>query len=185
MKNLLLILFVAVPGTFNIYSQSDLEKISWNGSRPLSWADFKAEASPDSHFQASSNTGISYSWGLQSTNGVLELEYRIFSNFYPDLSWVSTGSDNSYLLGHEQLHFDITELHARKLRKKLAELSVKELGKDARKILNNFYEEVDNERKAMQEKFDIESRHSLNREGEMHWQEYVQEELRKYKAYSQ
>lgn len=185
MKNLLLTVLVVIFGICAAYSQSNLEKISWSQSRPLNWIDFRAEADTGSHFQASSNTGISYSWGLESTNGVVELEYRIFSNFYPDLSWVAPGSDNQYLLSHEQLHFDITELHARKLRKRLAELSVNRLGKDPRKTLNSFYEEVDKERRSMQERYDKETRHSLNKEAEMHWQKYVQEELKKFRAYAQ
>lgn len=183
MKNFLFILVIIVCS--HSYGQNNSEKISWNGSRSVGWVDFRAEADKNSGYQASSNTGISYSWGLENNNGVVQLEYMIFSNFYPDLSWVSSGSDNDYLLSHEQLHFDITELHARKLRKKLAELSVNRLGKDPRKTLNNLYDEVDKERKSMQEKFDKESRHSLNREAEMHWRKYVQEELRKLRAYAQ
>lgn len=181
MKPLLLILLILVTGTS--FAQGNLEKVSWNEHRPLVWDDFRAEADKNSSFHANSNTGISYSWRLNNKNGVVELEYEVCGNFYPDLSWVAANSKNEYLLKHEQLHFDISELHARKLRKRLDDLPISWLGKDPRKKLNGYYEIVDRERREMQTQYDKESRHSLDKEAEARWQKFVQEELHKYSAY--
>src|SRR5690606_40361550 len=68
------------------------------------------------------------------------------SYFNPHLSWVVPASRNDYLLKHEQLHFDITELHARKLRRELANISVEKLGKNAKEVLNAYYEKMEKQR---------------------------------------
>ena len=48
-------------------------------------------------------------------------EYRVKAVFYKYEAW--TKSANEYILKHEQLHFDIIELFARKLRKRIKEFS--------------------------------------------------------------
>ncbi len=168
---------------FTCYSQNDLEKISWK-PEPLVWDNFKGQPDATSPFKANTNTGISYGWGLKNTNGVIEITYEISSNFYPDLSWVAAGSKNERLLKHEQLHFDISELHARKLRKKLSELDVAQLGKNPKEKLNAIYEVIDRERNVMQLRFDKESNHSINIEGEERWQKFVKQELEKLQNFS-
>lgn len=183
MKHFSLFLLLLICGSS--FAQRNLEKVSWNENKPLSWKDFRGEADANSTFHANSNTGITYSWRLNTVNGVVALEYEVCSNFYPDLSWVVAGSDNLYLLKHEQLHFDISELHARKLRKKLADLPISWLGKDPRTKLNGFYEKIDNERREMQTRFDRESQHSINKEAEAKWRKYVYEELEKYRNYKE
>lgn len=183
MKHFLLFILLLTCGAS--FAQGALEKISWNENKPLGWKDFRGTAEANSTFHANSNSGISYSWRLNNVNGVVELEYEVCGNFYPDLSWVVPGSDNDHLLKHEQLHFDISELHARKLRKKLADLPVSWLGKDPRTKLNGFYEKIDKERREMQTRFDRESQHSINKEAEAKWQKYVQEELAKYSDYKE
>ncbi|HSP39953.1 MAG TPA: hypothetical protein VLN46_00870, partial [Gillisia sp.] len=115
--------------TFSAFSQYDPGKIFWEQDG-LTWEDFKALPNEESKFDANTNAGLSFSWGVKNTNGDIELTYEVTSYFNPKLSWVKIDSDNDYLLKHEQLHFDITELHARKLRKKLAEVNSVTLLKD-------------------------------------------------------
>lgn len=174
---LFFIVFLSVKG------QQAPDKIFWK-ENSLTWDDFRAEANKDSHFQANTNAGLSYSWGIKNENGSVTLKYEVFSYFNPTRSWVVPESRGSeYLLSHEQLHFDITELHARKLRKNLSEIDVEDLGKDPRKDLNRLYEIVEKERAAMQLKYDRETGHSTNREAQVKWQEYVKREIERYKPF--
>ncbi|UJH92241.1 DUF922 domain-containing Zn-dependent protease [Antarcticibacterium sp. 1MA-6-2] len=94
-------------------------------------------------------------------------------------------SKSDYLLSHEQLHFDITELHARKLRKHLSHLSIDQLSKKPKEVLNSFYTKVEKERAAMQLQYDRETKHSLNKEAEAKWQLFVKEELQKLEDYQE
>lgn len=164
-------------------AQSNDLKITWNEEARLTWDDFQGVPLEETPFHANTNTGLSYSWGLKGTSQSMELEYHVETFFYPELSWVQSDSKNDHLLKHEQLHFDISELHARKLRKLLANVDASKLNKDSKEYLNKLYQKVDKERSAMQNTFDKESDHSLNVEAELRWQQFVKQELDKFQAY--
>lgn len=105
------------------------------------------------------------------------MNFEVNSYFYPQLSWVDGNSKKEYLLGHERLHFDITELHARILRKKLKEINFDELNSDPKKVLDSVYEIVEKDRREMQTRYDRETNHSLNKEIEAKWRLFVEEQL--------
>jgi hypothetical protein len=180
MKNLLIFLFFSAL-SFNIYGQEKNEKIKWDEKRPLKWADFKAEPDTTNDYSANTNSGMSYSWNYSTASGKPVLEHEVFSNFYPNLSWVKDIENEEYLLAHEQLHFDISELHARKLRKAIEEY---EIARNIRQDLKRIYSKIEADRVAMQNQFDRETSHSENREAEMKWRKFVASELEKFKDYS-
>lgn len=181
MKFYFLLFFVAI--SFSASSQNEPEKIFWVQDG-LTWNDFKALPVLDSKFDANTNAGLSFTWGVKNDNGRIELTYVVTSYFNPHLSWVKTGSYDDYLLKHEQLHFDITELHARKLRKRVAAVTPQTLIKDPKGVLNRIYQAVEKERTAMQSKFDKETRHSLDKEVESRWRQFVRTELLRYEEVS-
>lgn len=167
-----------------VFGQNEKEKIQWNKNRPLTWSDFKGKPSPSNDYKASTNSGMSISWSLsESGNKVTLVDYEVKANFYPESSWKKEDiQKKDYILAHEQLHFDISELHARKLRKALAEY---EGGKNVQKELKDIYRKHEKERQKMQNTFDAESDHSRIEEEELRWRDYVQKELEKYRAYAE
>ena len=169
-----------------LFSQSSLsqnkdEKIQWSEARPLNWEDFMAQPDESVSYSANTNSGISYTWNYSTASGEPVLEHEVFSNFYPNRSWVKEIKEKEYLLAHEQLHFDISELHARKLRR---ELENYEIGRTIRLDLKRIYNRIEAERSRMQNRFDKETSHSKNREAEMRWREFIASELEKLKKYS-
>ena len=167
--------------TFTGFSQATEFKWAWNENKPLTWADFQAEPGERERYDASTNSGISYSWSFSTHNGKEQFCYEVRSNFYPNLSWVKNGENNEHLLAHEQLHFDISELHARKLRKAIKEYRITS---NIKQDLRDIYYQIETERQEMQNKFDLESRHSTEKEAEGKWQNHVKTELDKYGAYA-
>ncbi|GAB5399667.1 MAG: hypothetical protein Aureis2KO_12520 [Aureisphaera sp.] len=158
------------------------EKIPWSEERKLTWDDFRGTPSGAEEFVASTNSGVSFSFSYSERNGVPKVEYEIKSNFYPDLSWYRPAKVSDYILGHEQLHFDISELHARKLRKGLSELSHnREFGDKSKEI----YEQMEAERRAMQNQYDSDSDHSNIEAEEFRWRVYVKEQLDSYDNWKQ
>ncbi|MDC8003385.1 DUF922 domain-containing protein [Aureisphaera galaxeae] len=153
------------------------EKIPWKEDRKLTWADFKGTPSGSEEFVASTNSGVTYSFSYSERNGVPKVEYKILSNFYPNLSWYRPAKVSDYILGHEQLHFDISELHARKLKKALSELPHNREFGDKSKVI---YEQMEAERRAMQNQYDSDSDHSNIETEEFRWRKYVAEQLDVY-----
>jgi predicted secreted Zn-dependent protease len=78
-------------------------------------------------------------------------------------------------LNHEQGHYDITEIFARKMRQ---ELSIKKYRRKNVQVkieaIMNKYIEKKNE---CQDKYDIETNHSLNTDSQKKWTEYIRSQL--------
>ncbi|TRO65274.1 DUF922 domain-containing protein [Christiangramia sabulilitoris] len=164
-----------------ITAQEKTEKIKWQANRPLSWNDFKAKPDYTNSYSANTNSGFSYSWTYSTASGKPVLEHEVHTNFYPGKSWVKDVQDKEYLLAHEQLHFDISELHARKLRRELENYIP---GRNIRQDLKKIYNSIEAQRVAMQNKFDRETSHSANKVAEEKWRDFVSKELEKLERYS-
>jgi len=153
------------------------EKIIWNENHRLTWSDFRAKHRSGVSYVASTSSGISFSYSYSERNGEIELNITVHSNFYPESSWVNPKEASAYILAHEQAHFDISEIHARMLRKKISERT---FSKNVKKELTNLYNGVDEKRITMQRLFDKESDHSKIKDKEYEWEAYIKKQLKDY-----
>lgn len=181
MKKNLTILFLLIFGF--THAQSEDEKIAWTKNSRLTWDDFQGVPPEESLFHANTNAGMFYSWEFKSSPLKTELIYNIDNIFYPKLSWVHSSSKNDILLSHEQLHFDISELHARKLRKILSNIEPSKLNNSFMSYSKMIYEQILKESREMQNVFDSETNHSLNIQDELRWQAFIADELQKHHLY--
>lgn len=103
---------------------ADRQGITWSGNRPLTWNDFKGPiVNPDDAEAAHLEYGLFY--GVRCTGRTLRFE--VLPAMLPRDSWVKRSviespADNARTLKHEQTHFDLAEVHARKMRKFFAGL---------------------------------------------------------------
>lgn len=116
MKKLLTLLF-SIFGIF-IFSQ----KIVWKEGNKLFWNQFKSKQ----NIMKSDTTIVSYaSCGLRYTAAKDKQSNRIKilieATFDPSNSWKHPNKTVGLSTNHEQGHFDIAEIYARKLRKYFAE----------------------------------------------------------------
>lgn len=161
------------------HSQEKKEKIAWS-ENSLSISDFKGIPPEGGAYEGNTNSGISFTWNYSTQSGQPELSFEVVSNFYPELSWLRDVENEDYLLAHEQLHFDISELHARKLRRALESYKI---ARNIRRDLNRIYNGIEKQRQEMQDRFDDETNHSRNKEAEARWQQFVAKELKKLEEY--
>lgn len=101
------------------------KEILWHPKRPLTIADFKGSIDKRP-FQATTYSGMVYYASRNPLNGKVTLNVK--SVFDCQLSYFKRSDINDYILKHEQLHFDITEIYTRKFRKEIidAKMSYKE-----------------------------------------------------------
>jgi len=162
-------------------SISEDEKMAWDENYKLSWSDFKAVPKGNG-FVASTSSGISFSYkfSFTETGEILDLDVSILCYFYPENSWFIPSETSVYILKHEQAHFDISELHARILRKKISETT---FSKDLKNEIEAIYKGVEEERQTMQHLFDAESDHSKIKEKELEWEAFVAQQLETYERW--
>ena len=160
-------------------SLSAQNKVTYREYPKVDWTDFYASP-PVSHFSASISTGLSYSWSLASgPNGVI-FDYEIQANLHRDSSWSKYNTGKPEVLKHEQLHYDITELFARKLRKAFSEYKV---SKNVKRDIERIYKRIESERNQMQIRYDKETNHSLITSKQKEWELYVLSLLHDYQVF--
>lgn len=180
MKKILLLFFLL--NASSAFAQAPQDKIFWQEDGVLTWDDFKAEPNPAHPYEAMTSSGISYSWSLRTSPfGKKDFISTVESYFSPSESWVKKGKRSSSLLKHEQLHFDITELHARKLRKIISEYK---LTPNIKGDLQNIFNSIHKERIEMQNLYDRETSHGTDTVNQKKWEEKVKFQMEKLKEFA-
>lgn len=168
------VLFVFFCSSFCAFSQ-DYDTIPWAQERKLSWKDFKGKPKPGSKTAAITASGITYSFSSLARGNEVEVDFKVNAYFYPDHSWYNAEHCDDLILSHEQLHFDISELYARKLRKRLNELTFSlNIKKEVRAIYKDILKELD----GFQERYDWETNFSRDMEKQLEWNKKVAESLK-------
>jgi hypothetical protein len=149
--------------------EENSEVIPWAARRTLLWEDFKSEPRRNTDAVASTSTSLGLSYQLNRG----ELTYEITCTFSKLKSWGLVKND--YILAHEQGHFDITELYARKLNKALQTYQFNR--KTYREDISRIYQGVVNEKEAMQQAYDGQTDHSRKRRIQKEWLEQIEQML--------
>ncbi|WP_187264141.1 DUF922 domain-containing protein [Pontibacter beigongshangensis] len=152
------------------------EKLSWSSSRRLSWEDFKAD--PDEENPHHALTAANLALDAKCRNN--QLEFQVSCVFLPTQSW-SKNKKSAKLLYHEQLHFDLTEVHARLLRKKLLDLGSS--CTNVQEKLGPTVTEAFAAWKAEQDEFDKMARHGLDAAVQAEWAANIEQRLQELEAY--
>ncbi|GAB1857049.1 hypothetical protein MHTCC0001_18850 [Flavobacteriaceae bacterium MHTCC 0001] len=151
--------------------------MTWSASYKLSWEDFKGDPQYSESAVAITASGISFQYSIrQSDTKVIGFTTKVNANFYPEHSWYKPEDADNHVLGHEQLHFDITELFARKFRQRLSEVKV---SNNIKQELNFIKNTINKELEAFQNKYDTETNFSRNKTLQLQWQLYIEKELQK------
>lgn len=139
----LILIIMLLSFTIYLYSQDSSRYILW-GIRKLSWLDFKEKVTYDKYPYQLAKTRWQLDIIIDDTSefkSSSKINIRIAALFIPEHSWVRNLKPNIAtvaLLQHEQTHFDLVELYARKLREKLSnvKLTIKNYKKEIDKIKN-------------------------------------------------
>ncbi|SKB56810.1 DUF922 domain-containing protein [Maribacter arcticus] len=144
---------------FNVLHVQSQEEVIWEPGFRFTWNDFKGPVQIGSSAAATTASGISYNFSTSYENNELKVEYTVGAYFYPTRSWYKPEVCNDVTLSHEQLHFDITELYARKMRKQLAITKFTEnVKEEVRKIYKTTLRQLND----FQNKYDSETNYSRN-----------------------
>ncbi len=148
-----------------LFSQTD-ETIPWSADRKLQWSDFKGTYFKTEWAAATTATGISYAFSANERNGQHYLEIEVQCVFLPQKSWYRPELCDPVILSHEQLHFDIAELHARKFRKRLAEFRFTD---NVKEEVSDIYKQILKELRIFQNTYDRETDFSKDLQQQLLW----------------
>ncbi len=158
------------------------EEILWSSNKKLTWQDFKGTPDYNSVAAAITASGISYEFSASIEGEKVFVDYQVNCYFYPQNSWYNKQHASPAVLRHEQLHFDITELHARKMRAILGKMT---FTKKVRKQIKRVYQDVISDLQKMQKQYDQESDFSRNPDGQLKWEAKIAIMLKETRSLSQ
>jgi len=153
--------------------------IYWSNDYRLTWDDFAGQP----HFEkldvsAITSSGIIHYEGCE--NDMLTCKVQAY--FEKKESWVKDEAKTEYHLAHEQIHFDITELHTRKLRKALVDRQFKCEEKESFEAFVTAY--IENW-KNDQQTYDLLTHHSVDRKVQRAWYYKINMELSLLEDYAE
>lgn len=157
-------------------SAADPEKvISWNEFYRLQWHDFQGV--PDENSRGDAGTAVQ----IKAKPFLVkkEIRYEVVALFNRNKSWARDRSPS--LLAHEQLHFNIAELYARKIRKKVNELN--ERGVSDLSTYNTAIQKLLLESNRTDEQYDLETLHGALSKKQTAWVKKVNEDLSNLQRY--
>lgn len=150
--------------------------IPWKSTRKLSWDDFKATPDAGSSNAALTSSSINIEFGFDNTG----LQYSIKCSFDKNKSWVRI--KNTDVLGHEQGHFDLAEVYARKLNKAMKEYKFN--AKTVSDDVNKLYDGMMKQHHEMQNTYDQETDYSRNKPKQEEWKKKILADLKNLEAFA-
>jgi hypothetical protein len=177
--SLLLIVIILNQGGLQIVNEED--SICWEKGIKLAWKDFQGE--PDTlttniGTPALAGTAASIRYRLTERETI---SVKVSVEFLKNSSW-SKDTTSLLCLMHEQLHFDIAELYARKIRKKVQELNDQEI--HDMELFNKEVKDLLQERNKMNQQYDKETGHGVVDFVQERWNKKIVEELKGLEEYS-
>ena len=152
------------------------ELLDWSTSRKLTWNDYKANPDPNSDAAASTTSYLAIEYNITSSS----FSYKIQSRFSKTRSWGQHKTE--YILSHEQGHFDIAEIFARKLHEQMSEYRFNK--RTYQQDLNKIYQDILDEKEKMQNDYDKETNHSIKKEKQAEWLKKIKKMLEECEDFS-
>ena len=153
------------------------DSIPWKSGYKLKWQDFRGVPDRGSDRVAITVSNIGYSLTYNSTSFTV----RVKCVFEKRKSWTTTL--DSLILIHEQGHFDISEIFARKLRKAFKEYKFNATTVQA--DLREIFTRINSERRLYNQLYDVETSSSQNQTMQQQWNKKIADELLSLKAYAE
>jgi len=164
---------IAMDSTVKVESE---DLLAWEIDKRLAWDDFLCEPKTGSDAVASTSTSLGIAYQL--SNG--QLRYHITCYFNKEKSWGLMKTD--YILAHEQGHFDITEIFARRLNEALQNYKFNK--RNYKKDIGQIYQSIVSQKEEFQRAYDAESDHSRNKKAQYDWLERIEKLLTETQPYA-
>jgi hypothetical protein len=159
------------------------DAVAWSADRPLAWTDFRG-AAPSGGMEGA-QTVYSLFYGLRCSRDVFQ--FQVTTGVLPRASWVkptvlASAEESRRTLAHEQTHFDLSEVHARRMRKYFGDLF-----RPCDQPLDRWRavaQKYTRDEAAAQVRYDDETRHGLIAARQQAWTLDVAEQLKLLAAFA-
>ena len=156
--------------------------IPWKGDVLLVWSDFQAAPDPASNYAAYTAYSINQSWRSEASGKIIATTQCSFDK---NKSWKKPEKNlTPKILQHEQIHFNIAEIYARKIRQAYSNYaSTHKYDANTSADLGKIFKTLLNECGEYNVTYDNETNHSINEDKQKEWTTKVMSQLSELKAF--
>ena len=169
----------------NVFMQNKVasaksDTIYFDAKKQLKWTDFKGVPDPNHFGGAVTSSGFAFNSQSEYDGATITIDIGVYTFFIKSKSWKKPIINSPFHLMHEQRHFDITRLGA--------ENFINEIKKgkftmaNYQNLMTTIFNKVYKENDALQNKYDLESRHSIDIKKQEEWDQWISDELQKIKS---
>ncbi len=176
LKYIVFVLFIFIGLSF---IQKNENKIYWTKDYRLTWDDYLAK--PPAASKHGAVSGVNMGPYYEFKNNILEIDTRSYFDKFKSWSKKNLQSDDA--LKHEQGHFDIAEIYARKFRKEITGCKFK--SKNLKEKLEEKIHKIYSEYIQYQDLYDNETNHHINKEKQLVWNDKIVKELKELEIYTE
>jgi hypothetical protein len=164
--------------SYQARGQSSADTLDWQTAGKLAWADFQGPPEDDILVGARTFTTLKYTLIDDDT----ACRVIVHCWFLKKMSWRSDKDTSRYKLQHEQGHFDITEIYARKLRKAYREYEYSKMSLAG--DIATIFSRICAEKTECNNAYDKETINSLYGKKQAEWDQNIASMLNELKSYS-
>ena len=148
----------------------------WSAKRPLAWSDFRGSPPVEGSEAAKTSYTLYSVWRCKGD----VFAFRVIAGFRPRQSWVkpivlNDSTQRRTILLHEQTHFDLAEVHARRMRRAFEDLAHPCARTDIE--IQGLLRRLTEDEKSEQRRYDDETDHGLIADQQAGWSRNVARRL--------
>ena len=144
-------------------------------NKRLTWNDFQGKPDQQNPGGAVTASGFAFNADITIDRKTIYLNIGVYTYFSKKNSWKKPYIITDYHLLHEQKHFDITRLGAENFIKELVKATFTKDNYNS--ALNSVFDKVYKDNIALQERYDRETQHSINKPVQLLWNDKIAREI--------
>lgn len=152
-------------------SLSSADVVYFDPVKNLEWDDFAGVPPDGGRAAAVTVSGFGYLANVNTRAGSGAIDIKVYCYFHKNKSWVKPGRNTSYILRHEQHHFDISYIAASLFAEKLKHADFTAGNYD--QLLSQLYDESTAVMNKLQDDYDGETKNGQLRDVQAQWNENV------------
>ncbi len=152
------------------------DTIYYSNNNHLSWKDFTGKPDLKSFAGAVTASGFAYNANISGDADLINIKVYIYTFFVKSHSWRKPSVTEDYYLQHEQHHFDISRLGAQEFSARLSKSKFNADNYQAQ--LDSIFNKTFNDYVALQERYDRETNHSIQKQMQLAWNQTIEKEVK-------
>ncbi|MEO6819049.1 MAG: hypothetical protein ABI266_06930 [Ginsengibacter sp.] len=176
---------IAQKVVVNVFMQNKIaspksDTIYFDINKRLTWSDFKGVAQPNHFGGAVTASGFAFGSQSEYDGEKITIDIGIITFFLKSTSWKKPEINSAFHLLHEQNHFDITRLGSEKFMSEIKKANFTK--SNYQQLITTIFNRVYRENDELQNKYDLETNHSINTKKQEEWNQWVADQLLKIQS---